>query len=190
MNESFRTFIAIEVPEDVRSEAGRLQKQLATTGGMVSWVKPQNLHLTVKFLGSVDASRLQIVLPLIRTAVSASHSFDVQFERLGCFPNDRQPRVVWLGLTELPTAFTGLFCSIEEQLAAAGFPKETRAFKPHLTLARIRPSQHINSLMSALKAVTFHSKSFRVQEVIVMKSQLTRSGAIYTPLEKLRLQST
>jgi RNA 2',3'-cyclic 3'-phosphodiesterase len=147
----------------------------------ISWTKPSNIHLTLKFLGGVEASRIDAVGKAIERAAQGIGPFEVEVGGAGCFPSSRSPRVLWVGITDTPEQLRRLYDNIENQLEGKGFPREKRKFSPHLTIGRIRAPQNSVSVADALIAKGFDSQSFTVREVILMRSDLRPTGSIYTP---------
>lgn len=182
-----RTFIAIGLPGPVRQALERWQQQLGVPRvRYVKWVRPEGIHLTLKFLGNVDEARLPELASALGLAVAGSGSFSLQTGAPGAFPSPRSPRVVWVGLEGDLPALQRLFRSVEEALAALGFPREGRPFAPHLTLGRLRETAtraDREELAQALAGLPVENPlSINVEEIHVMKSQLAPTGATYTSL--------
>jgi RNA 2',3'-cyclic 3'-phosphodiesterase len=176
-----RTFVCIEVPPVVKAHIEALQHILRRNDVPISWAKPANIHLTIKFLGDVAASRITDVRHAIERACQAVPAFEIIVEGTGCFPAAKNPRVLWVGLTPLPEELRRLHSNIEAELAREGFARDTRRFAPHLTLARVRDPFKARPTVEALQATGFATETFRASEVIVMRSDLHPSGSIYTP---------
>ena len=183
--EAVRTFICLQLPAFARDRLASTQQRLRASGAQVSWVKPHNIHLTLKFLGSVPAERLQeIVLGVQRAAVPAPPIL-LELTVLGCFPNRRVPRVIWAGPKQLPKELRNLQQRVEKELVAIGFPAESRPFSPHFTLGRVRSGRHIGKLVAAIQEERLEPLLFEAAEVIVMASRLHASGALYTPVSRI-----
>ena len=176
-----RTFICIEIPESLKERIGALQQSLRRIDAQASWVKPSNIHLTLKFLGDVESSRLDRVRDAVERASGSTSRFQVTAGTAGCFPSPKNPRVLWVGLTELPDELLKLHKQIEDSLAREGFPREAKRFSPHLTIARLRAPRNAAQLADALIATGFEPETFEAREVIVMRSDLDPKGSIYTP---------
>jgi 2'-5' RNA ligase len=185
--ETIRTFICIEIPETIKGRIGSLQQELRKLGGQVSWTRPSNIHLTIKFLGDVPASRIEEIQRAVELATAGRPSFEIEVGEAGCFPSPRNPRVLWVGLTSLPDPLKELHEAIEKELARLGFPREPRKFSPHLTIGRIRAPQNAGRLAEELIKRGGETESFRAAEVIVMRSDLNPAGSQYTPLAVVRL---
>ena len=183
--EAVRTFICLQLPAFARDRLASTQQRLRASGAQVSWVRPQNIHLTLKFLGSVAADRLQDVVQAVKRGAVPAPPIPLELAALGCFPNRRAPRVVWAGLTQCPEELRNLQQRVEEELVAIGFPAESRPFSPHFTLGRVRSGRNIRKLVAAIQAERLEPLRFQVAEVVVMASRLHPSGALYTPIARI-----
>lgn len=185
--DSIRTFIAIEIPESIKDKIARLQRGLKKTEAQVSWTRPSNVHLTLKFLGAVPASRIKRVTKALERAAQGIASFETEIADAGCFPSVRSPRVLWVGFGAIPEELQKLYNNLEEQLDREGFPRETRKFSPHLTIGRVRTPGKATAVAEQLIATGFRPERFVVSQVIVMRSDLKPTGSIYTPQAVIKL---
>lgn len=176
-----RTFICIEIPESIKSRVNELQETLRHIEAQVSWAKAPNIHLTLKFLGGVEASRIQRVGKALERAANEISPFEVEVGGAGCFPSTRSPRVMWIGVSTVPEPLQQLYANIEDELAREGFERDKRKFSPHLTIGRIRTPHNSARVAEALIAAGFESEMFVATEVILMRSDLKATGSIYTP---------
>ncbi|HXG66525.1 MAG TPA: RNA 2',3'-cyclic phosphodiesterase [Blastocatellia bacterium] len=176
-----RTFICIEIPKAITERIEALQRELRQAGAQVSWTKSTNIHLTLKFLGEVSPSRIAGVQEAVARAATVTGPFDIEVSGSGCFPSARNPRVLWVGLREVPQELKRLQAAIENELAGEGFPREEKKFTPHLTVGRIRSPKNASRVAEELIAKGFPSETFRAHEVILMRSELHPAGSIYTP---------
>ncbi|HXF41640.1 MAG TPA: RNA 2',3'-cyclic phosphodiesterase [Blastocatellia bacterium] len=183
-----RTFMCIEIPQSIKDRIGELQNELRKTGASVSWTKTSNVHLTLKFLGGVPASRIADVSQAVERAARGISPFEIEVAGTGCFPSVRSARVLWVGLSSGPDAMKQLYSNIESELEREGFPREKRKFSPHLTIARIRVPGTGAPVAEQLIALGFEPERFTATEVIVMRSDLKPTGAIYTPQAAVRLR--
>jgi 2'-5' RNA ligase len=154
----------------------------------VSWVAPENLHVTLKFLGSIDDLRVQSVIDVLHTAVRGQAPFELEVVGLGAFPSATRPRVLWAGIVGGAGPLAALAAAVEDALAGLGFPRETRAFSPHITLARIREPGRAPALAEALGAAS--GRRFgrvAVANTALMRSDLSPWGARYTALASVAL---
>jgi RNA 2',3'-cyclic 3'-phosphodiesterase len=175
-----RTFICIEIPESIKERISRLQETLRQVESQVSWTKASNIHLTLKFLGSVQASRIERIKKALERAANGISPFEVEVGGAGCFPSPRSPRVLWVGVPLVPEALKLLHSNVEGELAREGFPREKKRFSPHLTIGRVRTAHNAARVAEALVSCGFRSETFRATEVIVMRSDLSPTGSIYT----------
>ncbi len=183
--EAVRTFICLQPPAFARDRLASTQQRLRNSGAQVRWVKPHNIHLTLKFLGSVPAQRLQDVARAVQRAAVPAPPIPLELAVLGCFPNRRAPKVVWAGLKQLPEELRDLQQRVEKELVAIGFSAESRPFSPHLTLGRVRSDRNLGKLVAAMRAERLEPLRFEAAEVVVMASRLHASGALYTPVSRI-----
>lgn len=160
---------------------GALQEELAATHADVRWVRAAGMHMTLKFLGAVDASRLDGVHAALRPAISGRAALHVRVRGIGAFPSFRRPRVLWVGV--IADGLEALAHAVDAALTPLGFEPETRAFTPHLTLGRVNSLRDWPRLESV---ITHHAEddfgSSGVDAVTIYRSTLRRDGAVYTPL--------
>ncbi len=185
-----RVFVAVDLPQDVRQALKTAQEALCARRFEIRWVKPENIHLTLKFIGDTPPADLLRIGPALRAAAAASAPFTLAARGAGVFPGIKAPRVVWAGLSgELPALFA-LQQSVDKALAAAGFAPETRPFKAHLTLGRVKGRLRPAELLAALQALgQWASPTFRVARVTLFQSDLHPGGAVYTPLDVVPLNA-
>ena len=182
--EGIRSFIAIEVPQPLLARMGELQRELRRMEAGVNWVRPEGMHLTLKFLGSISAEEVEKIARAIAPVVAAWKSFELRIHGLGCFPSSRNPRVIWVGIDRGGGEASSLQKVIEDKAAEVGFPPEGRPFKPHLTLGRVRTPIGRSSFIQAMeKHKEVEIGTFQAREVYLFKSELKPSGAVYTKLQ-------
>ena len=182
-----RAFICIEIPQSIKERINRLQESLRQIDAQISWTKPSNIHLTLKFLGGVEATRIERVKKALERSANGIGPFEVEVSGSGCFPSARSPRVLWVGFSNVPELLQHLYSNIEDELAREGFEREKRKFSPHLTIGRIRAPHNSARVAEAVIATGFESEAFIATEVILMRSDLKPTGSIYTPQAVLRL---
>ena len=197
MDKIARAFIAIALNKTLYKELAVLQQKLKASNADVKWVAPENIHITLKFLGNITDEQIETVKDALKKSCAQFKSYDTSLKGIGAFPDFLSPRVIWVGMDE-GSKQTSLICdSIEENLAKAGFPKEERKFSAHLTLGRVRPSagsgqgsfknkQKLAEVIEKEKSF-YSSEKLSVQEIILFKSTLTGSGSIYEPILKTTL---
>lgn len=185
---TIRTFISIDLPEDIKREILSLQSRLKVHGSGIKWVKPDAIHLTLKFLGDIDEKEIPEIEAATREAIKGSEPFYLRILGLGVFPNFKRPRVIWLGMTEEGDNIARLQSKIEDEIARIGHPREEREFKPHLTIGRVKDLHGLKQLIDAIDAERgIDLDGFKVTKVLIMKSELKPGGAIYTRLYEIRL---
>ncbi len=191
--EPVRAFIAVELPETVRSALSGLQNRLKEgERAPVKWVNPESVHLTLKFLGNIDLESIPQLSEAISEASRGNAPFRLELSELGGFPNLRAPRVLWVGLRGETASLSALQKNVESALIPLGFPPEKKGFSPHLTLGRVREKAtsgdryRLGKAASSLEAVFL--PSFTVDSLNLMRSRLSREGAIYSRLQAFSLE--
>jgi RNA 2',3'-cyclic 3'-phosphodiesterase len=182
-----RTFVAIELPGELKQAVDKLIVGLKPFGPDVRWVRAANLHFTLRFLGDVEQNDIAKLGEQIKRQLSGLPSFRIKLAGLGCFPNMRRPRVVWVGADGALDSLKALAGRVETACIECGFGKGDKPFSPHLTIGRIKDSRGLEPLVKRLEAVQFSSAEFTVEQVIIFKSDLSPRGPTYTPLAKLDL---
>jgi 2'-5' RNA ligase len=190
--EQIRCFIAIELPEEIKAALSRLQAQLKSGAqSSVKWVNPYSIHLTLKFLGNVNADMMSQITEAIAEAARGVSPLHLEIKGLGVFPNLRRVQVVWVGISGDLEKLLQLQKGIESRLAELGFTPEGRAFTPHLTLARVREqasAEERQKLGELIASTKFEAEyTFPVEAVSLIRSQLTREGAIYSKISSVEL---
>lgn len=189
MTDTFRAFIAIDLPANIRSSLGEAQDILKSFGFRVRWVRPQNIHLTLKFLGNIDSDHVAKIIAAMTQTVDDFSGVSLFAREIGVFPNIRRPRIIWAGLDGKLETLKNLQQTLEKHLGALGFPTETRAFKAHLTLGRVKgkiASAQMKSAIDKLKG--FESESFEIHEIFLFKSELRPSGAVYSKVQRVAFE--
>src|SRR5512136_2172313 len=146
--DAIRAFIAIELPPSILDELGRIEARFKpqVPDACIRWVKPDSIHLTLKFLGQVPSDQIQLITASLRAAVVAHHAFTLEVAGAGCFPNLSRPRVVWVGVQEEGHPLHALQRAVENAITPLGYPTEQRDFTPHLTLGRVARDVHQSDL--------------------------------------------
>lgn len=175
-----RLFIAFDTPAPVKTRALDLIATLRSANADVSWERGDKLHCTVKFLGETASERI----PALRDALSAVGEqispFPVVYRTVGCFPNTRAPRVLWIGIDDPSGTLHALYRSIEDALSPLAFERESRLFHPHLTLGRVRSPRNQGRLLETMETVTFASDPHTINSFSLMHSELRPSGSVYS----------
>lgn len=188
MNDLHRIFIAVELHPALHQAVAETEQMLEAAGARIRWIRPSNLHFTLRFIGEIPLAQVALVKIATREAVAGLRPFTITLRGLGAFPSLRRPQVVWAGVQDGAQELETLATRVEERLVHYRFAPEERRFRPHLTLARIRDTRQWGDLVRAL---TQHQDvaigSQEVSTVTVLESQLRPKGAIYTPVEEVRL---
>ena len=192
--ERLRAFVAVDLPPAVRGAVeGVIGELRSRANDGVRWVRPEGVHLTLKFLGDIDEDSVPQVSGALDRRAASAVPFDLFLEGVGAFPNARRPRVIWIGLDGGLEPLLALQQAIEQELEGLGFARERRPFNPHLTLGRIRDgisAPQRGRLSEALAEVRVQpGVELPVREVSLMRSDLRPSGAVYTRLHAAELGS-
>jgi len=178
-----RTFLAVEIPENTRKVIHDFIQVEGKRELPIKWVAFENLHITLKFLGEIDDKMKADITPVITGTCKKHSSFGVQLAGLGCFPNPRNPRVVWVGVKQGGEELCAIAAELEEEFTRFGF-KEERRFHPHLTIGRVKKSCKVDDIL-AKKLCT---DTFRVDAVVLFKSTLRPDGPVYEKLDSCLLR--
>ncbi len=190
--EQVRSFIAIELPDELKLGLTQLEDQLKMSKQpWVKWVDPYNIHLTLKFLGSIAVDRISEITGVMEEAIQGIPPFRLEVKDLGVFPSLRRVQVAWVGISGEVDKLSQLQQHLESNLAHLGFAPESRPFTPHLTLARLRNRASLDERQSfgQLIATTRFETTYtiKVATISLMRSQLTRGGATYSRIGLVRL---
>jgi 2'-5' RNA ligase len=190
MKQTVRTFVAVEINATNRACAEELVAALKTAGADVKWVAPENLHLTVKFLGDVPLKETSQVCKAVGRGAEGVEPFELELRGAGAFPKASRPRTLWLGAGNGESQMVELHDRVEDALAELGYRKEHRRFHPHLTLGRVRRGGPGLADLAELLAhhADFDAGRLSVRRLTVFSSQLTPSGPIYEVLGRAELK--
>ncbi len=183
-----RSFLAIELPRTIRKKIEEVQGDLRSTHADVRWVNPEKIHLTLKFFGNIEESRIDLLLKSIEELIRNTLPFSLKVRGVGAFPHLKNPRVIWIGLVNGREVLISFQKQIETQLEKIGIQPEDRPFNPHLTLGRMKSSRgkvELAGRMEKHKEEEFGD--FQVERVILFKSDLRPTGPIHTPLRDMKL---
>ena len=186
-----RVFIAIDIGDDIRAALSNLQQQFQSKVDIkksdVKWVDPKNIHLTLKFLGEIKDEKVVEVCNITKDVAGRHNSFELDVESVGCF-GGRSARVVWVSVGQGSDDLLRLQEDLDQQLASAGWPKDTRKFTGHLTLCRVRNPKAGVKLAQASEAYrNFKLGTMSADSVTVYQSQLMPTGPVYTVLGDYKL---
>ena len=187
MNPVIRAFIAIEMSADLQKQLDEIQKQLRDQikGNPIRWVRSQNIHLTLKFLGDVSIENLELLKKILADEAINHEPFEISVGNLGAFPNNNHPRVIWVGV-KAPNDLNLIQHNLEIQMEKLGYTREERPFSPHLTLGRIARNIHDLERHMISEALITNRIGFlgavRADSIDLYKSDLQPSGAVYSRL--------
>ncbi|MDP2808415.1 MAG: RNA 2',3'-cyclic phosphodiesterase [bacterium] len=182
-----RCFIALELPSPVQKHLAGIISRLMNPPADVKWVDPQNTHLTLKFLGEISPDQLKLAREALVQQNWKHGSIVCRTGQIGVFPSWSRSQVIWLGFGQGTQEISDLQNIVENSLAGCGFEKETKKFKPHLTLGRARSLFNIEKLTEKIKTAPLEGIEFSFGELALIKSTLTQSGPVYQPLETIKL---
>ncbi len=184
-----RVFVAIEIPREVRDALTSLSDKWKQSGARASWVRPENMHLTLRFLGEVTREQMQHMAEMLAAAYAAIPALTLAARGAGAFPNRRKPGVLWVGVQALSGDLAAVQQCAEDAARTIGLPPDTKAFHPHLTLARIRDARHIGALPELIAAAEhFDGGAFTADAVSLFESELRPGGPIYRRWREFRLK--
>lgn len=188
--DTYRTFIALEIPAELRATVIDYIKDLRDKVSDVSasWSREDNLHLTLKFLSDVPVARIEDVSGAASAAARASGPFELILAGSGVFPTRGKPSVLWIGIEDPQGGLRELQKNLEDECAARGFARDARAYHPHLTVARIRRPRGLRLLAAAHSAPGFRTKKFKATEIVVFRSELLPEGSKHTPISRHLLE--
>lgn len=194
---SLRAFIAVPLPAPLLDGLARVQRALSrqVDHGTVRWVRPEGIHLTLKFLGDTPGESVPRIEAALTAVSRNAPAFTVGVGGTGCFPNPRRPRVVWIGLDEPSGRLTQLQQAIEEAMDVAGFPPERRRFTPHLTLGRINRRATRTDAARVGEVVASRTRDDDLGQIVadhfaLIRSVLKPTGAEYTTLARFQLRES
>ncbi|MDQ7798653.1 MAG: RNA 2',3'-cyclic phosphodiesterase [Candidatus Edwardsbacteria bacterium] len=187
ISKTIRCFIALELPPDIRSILGEIIGQLKSSGADVKWVDPANIHLTLIFLGEIPEANVLRAGLALNVLKGKFKAIDSGLGGLGAFPSVDRPKVIWAGLSQGAEEIKEIYRQVEKLTADISQEEKAREFSPHLTLGRVRSNKNLMQLKEAVKQANILKKGFEINRLVLMKSTLTREGAIYTELNGIEL---
>ena len=182
----WRVFCAVELPDVVRARLEdhilRLRKEVPDAAA--SWSRVENIHLTLKFFGNVEVKRIQRIAEAAERAVKEFSAFRIGVGETGVFPRASRPQVLWIGVNDPSRQLSALQEKFENECDVEGFPKENRAYRPHLTIARLRRPEGARRLADAHLAMRFEPIEIDLKELVVFRSELSPKGSKYTAISR------
>ncbi|MEW6101064.1 MAG: RNA 2',3'-cyclic phosphodiesterase [Candidatus Omnitrophota bacterium] len=187
-----RAFIAIDLPKETKAALAGIVGQLKKTGADVKWVNPDNIHLTLKFLGEMEEKKIKEAVTAVKEVAENKNAFILRVSSLGAFPNINSPRVIWLGIDSGDAETKVIAQELEEKIEKIGVPKEERPFSSHITIGRLRSPKNRENLVQELKRlgeeIQGDEKEFYADKITLFKSTLTPKGPIYEPVMEASLK--
>ena len=179
---SMRCFVAVECGGDkLAAKFKEVRRGLEATRADIKFVEPENIHLTLKFLGEIEPSLMEQVSQVVKE--TSFQPFDARLEGIGVFPNLRRPRVVWAGITDGVSQLAEIWKDVDTKLSRLGFERERRGFSPHITIGRVRSGRNRDRLVEELSTLSdYVFGGLHVDRIVLKKSVLTPRGPIYTTL--------
>lgn len=185
----WRIFCAVELPDEIRDRlhdhAKRVREAVPEAGA--SWSRPENVHLTLKFFGNVPTEKLPLISDAASRAAKNHPPFQIAIGGTGVFPKPSRAQVLWIGVDDPSGRLSALQMRLEEEFAAEGFPKEDRAYRPHLTIARLRKPEGSRRLAETHLQTSFKKTQITVSEFVVFRSELSSKGSRYTAISRHEL---
>ena len=181
---AWRMFCAVELPNEVRKQLDEhmLKLRNAVPDVAASWSRVENIHLTLKFLGNVALDQIPAISAAATRTVAEFSPFTICIGNTGVFPRPSRPQVLWIGVSDPSGNLSALQERLENECAAEGFPKENRAYRPHLTIARIRRPNGSRRLAESHLAMQFNETEIELSELILFRSELSPKGSKYTAI--------
>jgi len=184
-----RLFIALPLEKPAEEMLGRVVGDLRTCGGRVSWVRAENIHLTVKFLGDTEEDNVSRIAERLDEVSKDHRPVSVTIDRLGGFPNLSRPRVIWAGIEGDIEVLDLIAAEVDRRMQSLGWDLEKRGFKPHLTLGRVRDTHGLERLTDRIRDYKLDATVVLLDRLTLFKSTLTPQGAIYERLHESMLGS-
>ncbi|MFH1837297.1 MAG: RNA 2',3'-cyclic phosphodiesterase [Candidatus Omnitrophota bacterium] len=177
-----RTFIAIELSQKAKDEISRIISVLKKTDVEAKWVRPGTVHITLRFLGSIDEDRIAGIETKLKKIASEADPFKIMLSNISVFPNWRRPKVVWVGAEDQNSEIQELHSKIDDVLEKESFDKTAKPFETHITLCRLKSGKNVQQLKEAIASITVSPIITKISKIILFRSDLTSKGAIHTPL--------
>lgn len=188
MSDTIRAFIALKLPDNILSFINKIQKNLKQYGFPVRWVKPENIHLTLKFFGNIDKSDLSDIKAALNECSGCYSALNLFAKGIDVFPSIMRPRIMWVGVLGDTSLLLSLQNTLDKRLEESGFKKDEKPFKGHLTMGRFKDKVNNEKLIEILrKYQNVDPEAFTAKEIVLFKSDLKPQGPVYTELFKMLL---
>ena len=192
-DDKLRTFIAVSLSGEIRDCLSRLQDILKTSNADVKWVKKDNIHLTLKFLGEIENKKIDEIIKAIDSLSNSISAFQLEISSIGAFPKKEAPRVIWVGLSQGDSETKQIAKELENAISKLGIPGESRPFSSHITLGRVRSALNRKQLIEQLNYLEGNFPKERptckIDKITLFKSTLTPLGPIYEVLHETNLKA-
>jgi RNA 2',3'-cyclic 3'-phosphodiesterase len=186
--ETIRVFICFELSKEVTNSLRDLIHYLKTFGRGVRWVRHDGIHLTLKFIGEIDALKLDDIAAVVENVVKNYKPFKIKLSGKGAFPNLKRPKVFWIGISDMENVIKQIQVDLEDAFEKIGLPREERGFSPHLTLGRVKfQDPTVSKISLEMERMKVDEIKLTLDEVVIMQSELQPNGALYTPLRKIKI---
>lgn len=188
-----RAFIAIELPKEIKTILTKTQEKLKSSEADIKWVEPENIHLTLKFLGEINEEQLNKITKIITNIASSKEPFHINLSCIGAFPDIKYPRVIWAGSDKSEFELKTIVKELENKIQKIGIPKEGRAFSSHITLGRVRSGLNKDKLKQKLEelskvAIAGETAEFEANKITLFKSTITSKGPVYEAIHRASLK--
>lgn len=181
---SIRVFVAIEIDKGIKDKICEYQNKLKKSNAGVKWIAPENIHLTLRFLGHIEEGHLDGLKKVIHDAILDVSPFTIKIEKVGAFPSTRRPRVIFVCVNDISNNLLNIFNKLNENMEGIGIQKETKNFVSHITIGRTKSQKNIAKLKKDLNSGDNHFFGEEdVSSIALIQSKLTPTGAIYTKLK-------
>ncbi|MDP6397072.1 MAG: RNA 2',3'-cyclic phosphodiesterase [Candidatus Marinimicrobia bacterium] len=177
-----RTFIAIDTPETVTQVALSLQSSVKVNPKAVKWVRKENIHITLRYIGPTAPGEVDKINRLLNEIVGQNSDLSLNVSSTGCFPKKERPRILWLGVDGDVAKLKLLVEMINSEMDQLGYPKEEHNYSPHITIGRIRYPQKVTPDVTDFLSTQYEPISWNIPKIILYQSELLPSGAIYSIL--------
>lgn len=186
-----RLFLSVEIPKKIEEALKTLEDALKKTACDAHWIKPTNIHLTLKFLGAVEEEKIAPITKAIISTFSSTQSLSVTLGKLGGFPSLNTLHILWAGINDPNKEITKLVNGVENTLSRLGFKEEKKEFQAHLTLARLRSALNKPQLIEKIQEInkTLQPQNFLINNITLFESHLTPQGSVYSKIHQVKLSS-
>ena len=189
MSDKIRSFIAIELSEELTQALRNIEEDLKEKLPSIKWVKPENIHLTIKFLGYIKPEIVEKIKELLNDIASNIQVFKIKLSKAGAFPDINRPRVLWIGISDGFNESLDIFNRLEEKLSELEIEKEGRPLHPHFTLARIKFLKEKDKFKKEVESKVVPDVEMDVRKITLFQSQLSPKGPTYTILHEAYFQT-